>query len=232
MDSAVFLPFALGVFKEESNYVYVCITLGAIFPVLRVLLNKIYVTDTPLYYLRIGNEEKAKDVLSSLYPLEGNLIESTEEYNEIIEALVTQEQTILNIKKSTTKITNASVISEEEEKNYKKPQFLNKVEILAFFLWFWNQFTGIQAVNSYSHDTFSDITSESNATLITVALAFLGFVANISSIFYIGKVSRKNLLVVGGLGSSICLYLISLSGYYEFVIGTIILQIVFRMVYT
>lgn len=128
-------------------------------------------------------------------------------------------------------ITDKDTKADELLDDNKQTKKSYKVEAVAFFIWFWNQFTGIQAVNSYSHETFVEITTDKMATLLTIGLTLLGLIANLITIFYIKKVSKKKLLVTGGLVTSVVLYQIALFGYLDFVVGTVMVQVAFRVTY-
>ena len=49
-DTSIFLPYALGFFEDPSSYWYVCLTIGAIVPVLRIFLSFTFIINAPVYH--------------------------------------------------------------------------------------------------------------------------------------------------------------------------------------
>ena len=79
--------------------------------------------------------------------------------------------------------------------------------LLAFFVAFFNQLSGCNAVNYFAPRIFSLAGFERNAQfLATIGLGLLNFAATFTGVWLIDRVGRKTLLLIGGLG-----YIVSLT---------------------
>ena len=79
--------------------------------------------------------------------------------------------------------------------------------LLAFFVAFFNQLSGCNAVNYFAPRIFNLAGFERNAQfLATFGLGLLNFAATFTGVWLIDRVGRKTLLLIGGLG-----YIVSLT---------------------
>ena len=86
--------------------------------------------------------------------------------------------------------------------------------LLAFFVAFFNQFSGCNAVNYFAPRIFSLAGFERDAQfLATFGLGMLNFAATFTGVWLIDRLGRKTLLLIGGVGYVVSLFAASLFFY-------------------
>jgi sugar porter (SP) family MFS transporter len=139
------------------------------------------VSRSPRWLVKTGNFAEAREVLESLNP--------QSDINKMLD----------EIKNS----INAEVVNHIKYM-FKKPYL--KLMIIGMFVGMFNQFTGIAIVMIYSSDIFraAGFTTES-AILQTVIVGFTNLAFTILAMFFIDRIGRKKLLLIGSIGMSIFL---------------------------
>ena len=135
-----------------------------------------------------NNIEAAKQVFRSLYDNEGDIAE--------------QVNLIVNSQKSTDDAE--SIFS----KKYGIPLSL------AFFIAFFNQFSGINAILYYANRIFAEAgLAEQAGALGSIGLGITNFVFTLLGMFLIDRLGRKQLLYIGSVGYIVSLSIVSLCFY-------------------
>ena len=135
-----------------------------------------------------NNIEAAKQVFRSLYDNEGDIVE--------------QVNLIVNSQKSTDDAE--SIFS----KKYGIPLSL------AFFIAFFNQFSGINAILYYANRIFAEAgLAEQAGALGSIGLGITNFVFTLLGMFFIDRLGRKQLLYIGSVGYIVSLSIVSLCFY-------------------
>ena len=135
-----------------------------------------------------NNIEAAKQVFRSLYDNEGDIEE--------------QVNLIVNSQKSTDDAE--SIFS----KKYGIPLSL------AFFIAFFNQFSGINAILYYANRIFAEAgLAEQAGALGSIGLGITNFVFTLLGMFLIDRLGRKQLLYIGSVGYIVSLSIVSLCFY-------------------
>lgn len=135
-----------------------------------------------------NNIEAAKQVFRSLYNNEGDIAE--------------QVNLIFNSQKSTDDAE--SIFS----KKYGIPLSL------AFFIAFFNQFSGINAILYYANRIFAEAgLAEQAGALGSIGLGITNFVFTLLGMFLIDRLGRKQLLYIGSVGYIVSLSIVSLCFY-------------------
>ena len=135
-----------------------------------------------------NNIEAAKQVFRSLYENEGDIEK--------------QVNLIVNSQKSTDDAE--SIFS----KKYGIPLSL------AFFIAFFNQFSGINAILYYANRIFAEAgLAEQAGALGSIGLGITNFVFTLLGMFLIDRLGRKQLLYIGSVGYIVSLSIVSLCFY-------------------
>lgn len=135
-----------------------------------------------------NNIEAAKQVFRSLYDNEDDIAE--------------QVNLIVNSQKSTDDAE--SIFS----KKYGIPLSL------AFFIAFFNQFSGINAILYYANRIFAEAgLAEQAGALGSIGLGITNFVFTLLGMFLIDRLGRKQLLYIGSVGYIVSLSIVSLCFY-------------------
>ena len=135
-----------------------------------------------------NNIEAAKQVFRSLYDNEGDIEK--------------QVNLIVNSQKSTD---DAETIF---SKKYGIPLSL------AFFIAFFNQFSGINAILYYANRIFAEAgLAEQAGALGSIGLGITNFVFTLLGMFLIDRLGRKQLLYIGSVGYIVSLSIVSLCFY-------------------
>ncbi|MEZ7949898.1 MAG: sugar porter family MFS transporter [Flavobacteriaceae bacterium] len=135
-----------------------------------------------------NNIEAAKQVFRSLYDNEGDIEK--------------QVNLIVNSQKSTDDAE--SIFS----KKYGIPLSL------AFFIAFFNQFSGINAILYYANRIFAEAgLAEQAGALGSIGLGITNFVFTLLGMFLIDRLGRKQLLYIGSVGYIVSLSIVSLCFY-------------------
>jgi MFS family permease len=158
LGTSIFLPYAFHV--EFSNYWTLCVGFGSIFPAVRLILVISKNQETPAYWLKENKQGAARDVFNAIYPIKNlGLAELTlEEHQEAIEWLIRREEKLLRDAMPSTKPN----LPQKSCKGYNSA-------LIGVYVWFFNQFTGLQGINSYSSAVFRTFTTDETATLITIS---------------------------------------------------------------
>ncbi len=136
---------------------------------------------SPRWLVKTGNYTEAKKVLESLNPK----FDTDRMLDEIKSSI------------------NAEVV-DHIRYMFKKPYL--KLMVIGLFVGMFNQFTGIAIVMIYSSDIFraAGFSTES-AILQTVIVGFTNLAFTILAMFFIDRIGRKKLLLIGSIGMSIFL---------------------------
>ncbi len=105
-----------------------------------------------------------------------------------------------------------------KEHEGKSETILNKKYLfplsLAFFIAFFNQFSGINAILYYANRIFDEAgLAEQAGALGTVGLGITNFVFTLLGMFFIDKLGRKQLLYIGSVGYILSLLTVALCFY-------------------
>jgi sugar porter (SP) family MFS transporter len=155
---------------------------------------------SPRWLVKTGNYAEAKDVLESLNP------------QTDIEVMVDEIKNSIN-----------SEVAGHIKYMFKKPYL--KLTVIGIFIGMFNQFTGIAIVMIYSSDIFraAGFSTES-AILQTVIVGFTNLAFTILAMFFIDRIGRKKLLLLGSIGMSIflacfaCIFFYDLKGFLPLVL--------------
>ena len=159
-------------------------------PALLLVLAAWPLRDTPRWYLKNGNEEKALEALSRIRPHEDQV---TAEFNETKDALTT---------------TIPAKWSEVFAKDLRRP--LSIAVGLAVF----QQITGINAIIYYANDIFREAgfdTPLEQAAATTWAIGGVNVLATFIAIAYIDRFGRRPLLQAGLVGMGLSLTAVGIS---------------------
>ena len=148
--------------------------IGGLIPLTRIFITTFFLVDTPAHYIKKNNHEKAKEVLKKLYinKLEEDSIEH-DTYEIVIRCILHEEKFLIKKFGSSKKINQKSGINKsliQNKKNNNNQWEMYKSSFVGFFVWYFNQFTGVQVVNSYSSKHFREFVSGDNATFITITM--------------------------------------------------------------
>ena len=154
-----------------------------------------------LLILKKGRIEEAKEVLREIDPN-------------------TVEESIALIQSNSNENSNKGGFKEFVSGKFNVPI------LLAFFIAFFNQLSGINAVIYYSPRIFAETgMGESAALLSSVGVGVINLIATFIGIFLIDKMGRKFLMYLCSFGYIVSLGLISLTFYTGFGAGSLLIPI-------
>lgn len=161
-----------------------------------------FVTRSPRWLiLKKGRIEEAKEVLREIDPN-------------------TVEESIALIQSNSNENSNKGGFKEFVSGKFNVPI------LLAFFIAFFNQLSGINAVIYYSPRIFAETgMGESAALLSSVGVGVINLIATFIGIFLIDKMGRKFLMYLCSFGYIVSLGLISLTFYTGFGAGSLLIPI-------
>jgi sugar porter (SP) family MFS transporter len=137
-----------------------------------------------------GALEEAKKIL--------NLIYSPQEVESQMNQIIKENGNLSSVKESIF------------QKKWKKPL------MIAFFVAFFNQFSGINALLYYSPRIFESAGLESSASLLSsVGIGIVNLLFTLLGLVLIDKIGRKQLLYIGSLGYILSLSMVSLAFFLE-----------------
>ena len=155
----------------------------------------------PWLILKKGRIEEAKEVLREIDPN-------------------TVEESIALIQSNSNENSNKGGFKEFVSGKFNVPI------LLAFFIAFFNQLSGINAVIYYSPRIFAETgMGESAALLSSVGVGVINLIATFIGIFLIDKMGRKFLMYLCSFGYIVSLGLISLTFYTGFGAGSLLIPI-------
>jgi len=136
---------------------------------------------SPRWLAKISNYTEAKEILESLNP-----------------------QVDIEVMLDEIKNSISSEVIGHYRYMFKKPYL--KLTVIGIFIGMFNQFTGIAIVMIYSSDIFraAGFSTES-AILQTVIVGFTNLAFTVLAMFFIDRIGRKRLLLLGSIGMSIFL---------------------------
>ncbi|MFV5702300.1 sugar porter family MFS transporter [Flavobacterium sp. XS2P12] len=143
------------------------------------------IPESPRWLLSKSRNEEAKDVLQRMYP------------GDDVEELISEIH-----------LDNNSAAANENIflKKYRTPL------ILAFFIAFFNQLSGINAFLYYSPRIFQEAgLGESTALLSSIGIGATNLVFTLVGVFLIDKLGRKVLMYIGSIGYIISLSLVAMA---------------------
>lgn len=109
------------------------------------------------------------------------------------------------------------ILDSQENVNTTERLFNKKYSIplsLAFFIAFFNQFSGINAILYYANRIFEEAgLAEQASDLSSIGLGVTNFIFTLLGMFLIDKLGRKQLLYIGSFGYIISLSIVSLCFY-------------------
>jgi len=140
-----------------------------------------FVGRSPRWLVKTGNFAEAETVLGSLNPAAN-----------------------INVMLQDIKSTMNTEVADHMRYLFKKPYL--RLVIIGLLIGMFNQFTGIAIVMIYSSDIFraAGFSTES-AILQTVIVGFTNLTFTILAMFFIDRIGRKKLLLIGSIGMSIFL---------------------------
>lgn len=158
-------------------------------PALIYTLMVFNIPESPRWLISKRNDiEGAKSVFQKLYLEESQV-------NEQIDLIVDQKEHVTK---------KESIFS----KKYAFPLSL------AFFIAFFNQFSGINAILYYANRIFAEAGLEDQATFLgSIGLGITNFVFTLLGMFLIDRLGRKQLLYIGSVGYIVSLAVVSLCFY-------------------
>lgn len=177
------MAFVIGAPIDMINnkfYLFVCLAPCLIIPVARIgLILYFQLPDTTRYYLEKKDELMAKKAICHSYP--------ESKVDEIYE----NELEKWNNSKEENKMSVYSLMKQN-------PQY--KLVFIGVWLFFVQQFAGINAINFYSTQVFKDLGTEAMAQILTGIWGIIDLsLLFISQKYIVEKFSRKKLLVGGSL---------------------------------
>ena len=112
-------------------------------------------------------------------------------------------------------IKDSTAVAERSAFNDQQSAFWSRANLrpilLAFFVAFFNQLSGCNAVNYFAPRIFSLAGFERNAQfLATFGLGMLNFAATFTGVWLIDRLGRRTLLLIGGVGYVVSLFSASL----------------------
>jgi len=156
-------------------------------PAIIYILFTLKIPESPKWLLSKNRTEEAKNVLSLIDP-SADIDELTQE-QETVSSKLNLTETIFN-------------------KKYRFPL------TLAFFIAFFNQFSGINAVLYYAPRIFEEAgLAESSALLNSIGIGITNLIFTIIGVSLIDKLGRKTLMYIGSIGYIISLSLLSAAFY-------------------
>ncbi|KAJ5950653.1 uncharacterized protein N7479_009066 [Penicillium vulpinum] len=148
------------------------------------------VPGSPRWYVKKGQNEKAREALSRVRDTEE---EVERELMEIREALEYEREAISS---------NYSALWKDKS--------LRKRMVLALILNAGQQITGQGSLNSYSTKIYQKVfSSDSQIALINALNSTFGIFFTLNAIWIIDRFGRKFLLIVGGIGMGLCMIIVS-----------------------
>ena len=150
--------------------------IGGLIPLARICISTFVLVDTPAYYIKKNNQEKAKQVLRKLYvrkPDDNSIDHET--YEKVIQCILHEENSLIKMSGSSEKEIETPQIKKpllNNNQNNNNRWEMYKPAFVGFFVWYFNQFTGVQGVNSYSSKLFREFVSGEKATFITITMNF------------------------------------------------------------
>lgn len=158
----------------------------------------LFIRESPRWLLGNGQRERALKNLSWIRNLDGDHIYMLEEVTAIDAAIEDQRATVgLGFWQPFKTVYN--------DRNIMYRFFLGSM------LFLWQNASGINAINYYSPTVFKSIgIVGTNTSLLTTGI--FGVIKTIGAfiwlLFLVDKLGRRNILMVGALGASICLWII------------------------
>jgi sugar porter (SP) family MFS transporter len=173
----------------ENNWRWMFIS-GSV-PSLLFFVLLFFVGRSPRWLVKKGNYTEAAEVLKSLNPQEDISIMLEEIKNSI-----------------------NSDVADHIRYMFRKPYL--RLMIIGILVGMFNQFTGIAVVMIYSSDIFRAAGfSTQSAILQTVIVGFTNLSFTIIAMFFIDRIGRKKLLLIGSIGMSIFLAVFSFIFFYD-----------------
>jgi MFS transporter, SP family, arabinose:H+ symporter len=86
--------------------------------------------------------------------------------------------------------------------------------LLAFFIAFFNQFSGINVLLYYAGDLFKNVGMGESATLLKISIGVVNLIFTVIGLFLIDKVGRRPLLILGSVGYIVSFVFAALAVYY------------------
>jgi sugar porter (SP) family MFS transporter len=190
--AGILLAFAVALILLDTgayNWRYMFISEAVPASVFFVLL--FFVGRSPRWLVKNGNYQEAGEVLRSL------------NYGMDVEGMVEQIKSSINTE-----------VVDHIKYLFRKPYL--RLVLIGLAVGMFNQFTGIAVVMIYSSDIFraAGFSTES-AILQTVVVGFTNLVFTIIAMFFIDKIGRKKMLLIGSVGMSIFLAIFAYIFFYD-----------------
>lgn len=173
----------------EYNWRYMFISEAA--PALIFFVLLFFVGRSPRWLVKKGNFKEAREVLDSL------------NYGIDIDRMVDEIKSSIN-----------SEVVDHIRYLFRKPYL--RLVLIGLAVGMFNQFTGIAVVMIYSSDIFRAAGfSIESAILQTVVVGFTNLTFTIIAMFFIDKIGRKRMLLIGSVGMSIFLAIFAYIFFYD-----------------
>lgn len=166
----VFLSYVLGTFVNMRILSIISATVPFIF-----LAAFVFMPETPIYYLKIGNEDAARKSLIKLRGVHYDV------------------DTELQIKKEGLETLRENSISYS---SLFKSRTTRKAFIISYGLMFFQQFSGINTIIFYTNDIFVKAGSDLKSNYCSIIVGALGPIAVFASSLVVDRLGRRILLLI------------------------------------
>lgn len=194
----ILLCHILGTYLHWKTVAFV----AGVFPIV-IFLNLLIIPESPSWLL---TQDRVKEAEEAFVWLRGNSIEAMAELENLVKKheMLKKEEDASSVELSLFGNTKANVI---------KPEFLKPLGIILFFFLVM-QFSGVNSVAFYTVSLMKNVNpgKEYNSMLfIDLMRVIMSFIACI----LLKLCYRRTLLLVSGVGTSVCLMSVSVSMYFD-----------------
>lgn len=177
--------------------------LAGIFPIFIVMILSI-VPESPSWLLA---QHRVKEAKNSFLWLRGRSEDALTELGDLV-----KKHEMLKKEEDASNIKSDSFI--KLKVNMKKPEFLKPLGIILFFF-FVMQFSGVNSVVFYTVSLMKSVTGPGNEYLSMILIDLVRVVASFIACILLKLCYRRTLMLVSGIGTSICMLSVSLFMYFD-----------------